>query len=107
MVARKKKAAAPRLPCGDLVGFQVRLDRRGILERADRWNSLGEFLATLVRPTRPRTSCAAGKPGLRDLGRRSASGSSEPADRDYTLTEADVKGPFEKVPPQRSPIRRS
>jgi lipoprotein-anchoring transpeptidase ErfK/SrfK len=98
--ARKKKAApAPaRLPCGDLIGFQVRLDRQGFSSGqidgkpgANFSRALSAYQTARQLPT-GKPDCATWEA----LG----SASAEPAITSYTVTDADLKGPFEKVPPK-------
>jgi lipoprotein-anchoring transpeptidase ErfK/SrfK len=109
--AQKKKAARPparhaaakpvevQLPCGDMVGFQVLLDRQGFspgqidgkpgdnFERA-----LAAFRAARKLPPGP-LDCA--------LWQALTSGAPGPTVMTYTLTEADFAGPFEpNIPPR-------
>jgi lipoprotein-anchoring transpeptidase ErfK/SrfK len=97
---RKKKPAAPaRLPCGDLVGFQVRLDRQGFSSGqidgtpgANFSRTLAAYQAAHKLPTGT-PDCAT----WQALG----AGNSEPDITTYTITDADMKGPFEKkIPPK-------
>lgn len=97
--ARKKKAAAPvRLPCGDLVGFQVRLDRQGFSSGQIDGKPGANFSRTLSAYQTAHT-LPTGKPDCATWEALGA-GSSEPAITSYTITDADMKGPFEKVPPK-------
>jgi lipoprotein-anchoring transpeptidase ErfK/SrfK len=98
--ARKKSAAkAAPLPCGDLVGFQVLLDRQGFSsgeidgrEGPNFKRALAAFQSAHKLPAGA-PDCATWKA----LGEGSAS----PTITTYTITDADLKGPFEKtIPPQ-------
>lgn len=94
-----RAAAAQTLPCGDLVGFQVLLDRRGfspgqIDGRAGA--NLSHVLAALQTEDKLQST------GLPDCATWKALGgdSAEPTLTTYTLTDQDVAGPFEKIPPK-------
>jgi len=97
--ARKKKAAAApaRLPCGDLVGFQVRLDRQGFSSGQIDGKAGANFSRTLST-YQAAHKLPVGKPDCATWEALGAA-SSEPELAAYTLTDADLKGPFEKVPP--------
>jgi lipoprotein-anchoring transpeptidase ErfK/SrfK len=91
---------ARSLSCGDLVGFQVRLDREGFSPGqidgrtgANLSHALTAWqTANKLKPT-GQPDCATWKA----LG----AGSDHPAITSYKLTDADVKGPFEKrIPPK-------
>jgi lipoprotein-anchoring transpeptidase ErfK/SrfK len=97
---RQKTAAPPaRLPCGDLIGFQVRLDRQGFssgqidgTRGANFTRTLSAFQAAHKLP--------AGQPDCATWEALGAA-SAEPAITSYTVTEDDMKGPFEKkIPPK-------
>jgi lipoprotein-anchoring transpeptidase ErfK/SrfK len=97
--ARKKKAAAPaQLPCGDLVGFQVRLDRQGFSSGQIDGTPGANFSRTLSA-FQTAHKLPVGKPDCATWEALGA-GSSEPAIASYTVTDEDMKGPFEKVPPK-------
>jgi lipoprotein-anchoring transpeptidase ErfK/SrfK len=96
---RKKNATTPaRLPCGDLVGFQVRLDRQGFSSGQIDGKPGANFSRTLSA-YQTAHKLAAGKPDCATWEALGA-GSPEPATTSYTITESDMKGPFEKVPPK-------
>jgi len=98
--ARKKKAAAPaQLPCGDLVGFQVRLDRQGFSSGQIDGTSGANFSRTLSA-FQTAHKLPVGKPDCATWEALGA-GSPEPAIASYTVTDEDMKGPFEKkIPPK-------
>ena len=95
--ARRKNAPA-RLPCGDLVGFQVRLDRQGFSSGQIDGTPGANFSRTLAA-YQAAHKLPAGKPDCATWEALGA-GSSEPATTSYTITDADMKGPFEKIPPK-------
>jgi lipoprotein-anchoring transpeptidase ErfK/SrfK len=100
--ARKTKAAAAapaRLPCGDLVGFQVRLDRQGFSSGQIDGTPGANFLHTLSA-FQTAHKLPAGKPDCATWEALGA-GSSEPTVTSYTVTAEDRTGPFEKkIPPK-------
>jgi lipoprotein-anchoring transpeptidase ErfK/SrfK len=94
----KKPAAAGALPCGDWLGFQVLLDRQGFSPGqidGKAGVNVGHALAAMQSanklPSTGKPDCATWKA----LG----AGGSDPTITTYTPTDADVKGPFEKIPP--------
>lgn len=98
--AQKKRPPAPApLPCGDLVGFQVLLDRQGFspgqidgLPGANFSHALAAMLSARGLPSGGPPDCT--------TWRALTSGGSEPAITTYTVTADDLKGPFEKrIPP--------
>jgi len=87
--ARKKKAAAPaQLPCGDLVGFQVRLDRQGFSSGQIDGTSGANFSRTLSA-FQTAHKLPVGKPDCATWEALGA-GSPEPAIASYTVTDEDV-----------------
>lgn len=97
--ARKKKPVAQPAPllCGDLVGFQVLLDRQNF--------STGEFDgkpgANFSRALSAFQTARQLTPGSPDCPTWEALGGAEATLTTYTITDADVQGPFEKtIPPQ-------
>jgi lipoprotein-anchoring transpeptidase ErfK/SrfK len=100
--AQTKKRNTPvrpaPLPCGDLVGFQVLLDRQGFSSGEIDGKQGPNFSHTLAAFQAAR-QLAAGKP---DCATWEALGgtTADAALTSYTITDADVKGPFEKtIPP--------
>jgi lipoprotein-anchoring transpeptidase ErfK/SrfK len=94
-----KSTAAPKLACGDLLGFQVLLDRQGYSPGqidgkpgANFSHALAAFQAANKLPAKGQPDCGTWKA----LGSESA----EPTVASYTLTSADVTGPFDKIPPK-------
>jgi lipoprotein-anchoring transpeptidase ErfK/SrfK len=99
--ARKRKTAPQpaSLPCGDLVGFQVLLDRQGFSSGEIDGNPGANFSRALTAFQ----SAHKLAPGAPDCATWEAlrGGGAEPTMTTYTITEADVKGPFEKAIPPR------
>jgi lipoprotein-anchoring transpeptidase ErfK/SrfK len=89
----------PTLPCGDLVGFQVLLDRQGFSPGqidGKTGTNLSHALSAMQTAKKLRPS---GQPDC-DTWKVLGADSAEPTVTSYTLTDADVKGPFEKIPPK-------
>ena len=97
--AQKKRSPTPApLACGDLVGFQVLLDRQGFspgqidgLPGANFSHALAALLSARGLPTTSPPNCATWKALVVD--------GSEPTITTYTVTSDDLKGPFEKQIP--------
>jgi lipoprotein-anchoring transpeptidase ErfK/SrfK len=88
------------VPCGDLIGFQVLLDRQGFSTGqidgktgANFSHALAAMQTAHQLPPTGKPDCAAWK----TLGADTA----EPTVTTYTITDADLKGPFEKRIPRR------
>jgi lipoprotein-anchoring transpeptidase ErfK/SrfK len=98
--AQPRKRPPPKpatLRCGDLVGFQVLLDRQGFSpgqidgrRGANLTHALAALQSARGLPSSGRPDCAT----WRALGVEGA----EPAITTYTVTSDDLKGPFEKIP---------
>ena len=97
----KKKASAPSpaaLPCGDLVGFQVLLDRKGFSSGEIDGKQGANFSRALAAFQSAR-KLATGTPDCPTWAALGGS-SSDATFTTYTITEADLKGPFEpRIPP--------
>lgn len=96
--AQAQKTPAPP-PCGDVVGFQVLLDRQGFSPGPID----GRPGANLSRALKAMQTAK----GLPSTGRRNCAtwqaltaGGADPAIMTYTVTGDDLKGPFEKIPPK-------
>jgi lipoprotein-anchoring transpeptidase ErfK/SrfK len=105
--APKKRPAPPAhrtpparsLPCGDLVGFQVLLDRAGFSPGqidGRTGANLSHALSALQASKKLQPS---GQPDC-ETWKALGGDSAEPTVTSYTLTDEDVKGPFEKIPPK-------
>ena len=98
---RKKRPAKQAAPaCGDLLGFQVLLDRQGF--------SPGQIDGQPGPNFSHALAALQSAKGLKQSGADcatwqalSASGS-DPVIRTYTVTADDMKGPFERIPPKLS-----
>jgi lipoprotein-anchoring transpeptidase ErfK/SrfK len=95
--AQARKAAPPR--CGDLLAFQVLLDREGFSPGQIDGNPGPNFSHALAAmqsahglPSNGLANCATWQ-ALAPEG-------STPAITTYTITSADLKGPFERIPPR-------
>ena len=95
--AQARKKPAP-LPCGDVVGFQVLLDRQGF--------SPGQIDGRPGANLSRALSAMQTAQGLPATGRRNCAtwqaliaGGADPAVTTYTVTSDDMKGPFEKLIP--------
>jgi lipoprotein-anchoring transpeptidase ErfK/SrfK len=93
----KNPPAAAKLECGDLIGFQVLLDRHGFSTGqidgkpgANFSHALSALQAAKKLPSTGQPDCATWKA----LGGEG----SEPTVIAYTLAAGDLKGPFEKLP---------
>jgi lipoprotein-anchoring transpeptidase ErfK/SrfK len=95
-LARRTKPAG--LPCGNLLGFQVLLDRQGFSPGeidSRTGDNLTHALAAL------QASRALAETGAPDCDTwRALDGDSAAVLTTYTVTEKDAKGPFVKIPPK-------
>jgi lipoprotein-anchoring transpeptidase ErfK/SrfK len=95
-----RTSVARTLPCGDLVGFQVLLDRQGFspgqidgLRGANFTHTLTAWQTAKKLKATGEPDCATWKSLVAEDG--------EPTITDYRLTEEDFSGPFEKrIPPK-------
>jgi lipoprotein-anchoring transpeptidase ErfK/SrfK len=94
-----KKGVVAKLPCGDLVGFQVLLDRQGFSPGQIDGKPGDNFTRALAAFQAAR-KLPAGRPDCATWEALGATGG-EPTIKSYTITETDVKGPFEKTIPPR------
>jgi lipoprotein-anchoring transpeptidase ErfK/SrfK len=100
--APRRTAAAtrtPTLPCGDYLGFQVLLDRQGFSPGQIDGRPGSNFAHAIAALQGARKLTASGQPDC-DTWRALNGASAEPAVTTYTVTEDDVKGPFEKQIPK-------
>ena len=95
-----KAAAATKLPCGDLVGFQVLLDRQGFSPGLIDGKTGANFSHALAAFQESKKLTSSGKPDC-DTWKALGADSAEKTLADYTVTDGDMKGPFEKrIPPK-------
>ncbi|MGH9139525.1 MAG: L,D-transpeptidase family protein [Vicinamibacterales bacterium] len=98
--AATRRAPPAALKCGDLVGFQVLLDREGISPGQIDGRAGANFSHALTALQAERKLPQTGEPDCATWKALTAA-SAEPTITSYTLTDADVKGPFEKrIPPR-------
>jgi lipoprotein-anchoring transpeptidase ErfK/SrfK len=98
---RKKKATTrpASLPCGDLVGFQVLLDRQGF-SSGEIDGRQGPNFSRALAAFQSARKLAAGTPDCATWEALGGTGT-EATITSYTITDADVQGPFESsIPPQ-------
>ena len=99
--AQARKKAPPRpapLPCGDLVGFQVLLDRQGFSPGQIDGRPGPNFSHAVAAMQSARGLGSSGQPDCATWRALVVDGS-EPAIATYTVTSDDLKGPFEKQIP--------
>ena len=97
--AARRTPAPVALPCGDLVGFQVLLDREGISPGQIDGRPGANFSHALAALQNARKVQSTGKPDCATW-KALAGDTAEPTVTTYTLTDADVTGPFAKIPPK-------
>src|SRR5471030_529719 len=95
----RRAPAAPTLECGDLVGFQVLLDRQAFSPGEIDGRTGANFSHVLAALQTARKLQPTGQPDC-DTWKALGGDSAEPTITTYTLTDEDVKGPFEKIPPK-------
>jgi lipoprotein-anchoring transpeptidase ErfK/SrfK len=93
-----KAAAVAKLPCGNYLGFQVLLDRQGFSPGQIDGKSGANFRKALTAFQESKKLTSSGQP---DCDTWKALGADSATITDYTVTEADVKGPFEKQIPAK------
>jgi lipoprotein-anchoring transpeptidase ErfK/SrfK len=105
--AAKKRPARPVrrspppvvLQCGDLVGFQVLLDRQGISPGQIDGRPGANFSHALTALQTAKKVQSSGQPDC-ETWKALGGDTAEPTVTTYTITEEDVKGPFAKIPPK-------
>ena len=96
----RRTPASRSLPCGNLVGFQVRPDREGFSPGVIDGRTGANFSHALAALQTARKLQSSGQPDCQTWKALGAD-TAEPAVTTYTLTDEDVKGPFEKrIPPK-------
>ena len=107
MTQADAKTTQPALECGDVLGFQVLLDKQGVSVGQIDGKAGPNFKNALAAFQDARKLTASGMPDCatwQALGGGEAAGS---ATTGYTITEADVKGPFVKTIPASLPDQAS
>jgi lipoprotein-anchoring transpeptidase ErfK/SrfK len=94
---RPRRAAPAALPCGDYLSFQVLLDRQGFSTGQIDGKPGINLTHALSAAQAARKLNATGKADC-DTWKALGGDKSEPSIVRYTLTNADLKGPFEKIP---------
>lgn len=95
-----KAAAAPALPCGDFLGFQVLLDRQGFSPGQIDGKAGANLSRALAALQAARKLQPTGQPDC-DTWTALRGDTVEPTVGTYTITDDDVKSPFEKrIPPK-------
>jgi lipoprotein-anchoring transpeptidase ErfK/SrfK len=100
--AQARKTRPPKtvpLACGDLVSFQVLLDRQGFSPGQIDGKPSPNFSHALVAMQSARALPPSGQPDCATWQALAVEGA-EPAIATYTVTSDDLKGPFEQIPPR-------
>jgi lipoprotein-anchoring transpeptidase ErfK/SrfK len=97
--AARRTPPRAALPCGDLLGFQVLLDRQGFSPGQIDGRPGANFSHALAAMQTAHKLTATGRPDC-DTWKALNADAAEPTVASYTVTEADVKGPFDKIPPK-------
>ena len=92
--AAKKPPEPPPLPCGDYVAFQVLLDRQGFSTGQIDGKPGTNFSHTLSALQTARAIPSTGEPDC-DTWHALGGDRAEPALTTYTITDEDMKGPFD------------
>jgi lipoprotein-anchoring transpeptidase ErfK/SrfK len=95
-----RKTAAPRLPCGDYLAFQVLLDRQGFSPGQIDGRPGVNFTHAIAALQTSKQLTPTGTPDC-DTWKALGGDSAEAPTTTYTITEADLKGPFEKQIPRK------
>ena len=98
-IARRRPAPVAALPCGDLVSFQVLLDRQGFSPGQIDGKTGANFSHTLSALQAAKNLAATGRADC-ETWKALGGGAGEPTLTTYTVTDKDVSGPFEKIPPR-------
>jgi lipoprotein-anchoring transpeptidase ErfK/SrfK len=98
--AARRPSANPVLPCGDLLAFQVQLDRQGFSPGQIDGRTGPNFSRTLKALQAARNLPSTGEPDC-DAWRAVGGDGADPAIATYTLTAEDEQGPYQKQIPPR------
>jgi lipoprotein-anchoring transpeptidase ErfK/SrfK len=97
-VPTHKRTAPPPLPCGDYLSFQVLLDRQGFSPGEIDGKPGDNFTHAVIALQQARQLPLTTRPDC-DTWHALGGDKTEPTRTTYTVTAADVKGPFEKQIP--------
>jgi lipoprotein-anchoring transpeptidase ErfK/SrfK len=100
--AHRAESRTPALPCGDLVGFQVLLDRQGFSPGQIDGRTGANFSHALTALQTARNIPSTGEPDC-DTWQALGGATAGPTLTTYALTDDDMKGPFEPRIPLRLP----
>jgi lipoprotein-anchoring transpeptidase ErfK/SrfK len=100
IAATPPRKSAPPLLCGDYLSFQVLLDRQGISPGQIDGKPGANFTHAVSALQAARRLPTTGEPDC-DTWHALGGDSAGPTTVPYTVTESDVKGPFEKLIPRR------
>jgi lipoprotein-anchoring transpeptidase ErfK/SrfK len=103
---RAKASVPPALPCGDYVAFQVLLDRQGFSPGQIDGRPGANFSRALAALQNARNIPATSQPDC-DTWHALGGDRAEATVTAYTIADADLKGPFEKVIPRELPKQAS
>ncbi len=101
-----KPAEPPPLPCGDYAGFQVLLDRQGFSPGEIDGKPGINFTRALTAFQKARSVPVTSQPDC-DTWHALGGDSAQPTLTAYTVTEEDMKGPFERTIPRELPRQAS
>src|SRR5882672_3682822 len=99
---RSDKKTPAKLPCGDLLSFEVLLDRQGFSSGQIDGTANKNFTRALGAMRSARKIAATGQPDC-ETWKALVSNTADPAIMTYTITDEDMKGPFEKQIPHDLP----
>ena len=94
-VPTHKHTGPPPLPCGDYLSFQVLMDRQGFSPGEIDGRPGDNFAHAIAAAQQARQVTATSRADC-DTWQALGGDSMEPPTTDYKITEADMKGPFEK-----------
>ena len=106
VVPRAKTSAPTALPCGDYVGFQVLLDRQGFSPGQIDGRPGANFSRALAALQNARRLTPTSQPDC-DTWQALGGDRAEATVTTYTIADADLTGPFEKVIPRELPKQAS
>src|SRR5256712_1266497 len=101
-IRSKEKTPPAKLPCGDLLSFEVLLDRQGFSSGQIDGTANKNFTRALGAMRSARKIAATGQPDC-ETWKALGGDTADPAIMTYTITDEDVKGPFEKQIPRDLP----